>query len=135
MRTRFAAVIVGAAFALAAVPAELAQAQDAAEPDVTPNLSPSDSKYAAWRDVPFTCRDLLASEAAHDSTDEDENENGSAIFAWIQAFPKLAERRDRQTGPALQAGVIKWCSDQSAAGNSGARLPDVVEKVWRLLGF
>ena len=96
-------------------------------------VTPAEERYAEWRAVPFTCHDLVVAQATKDSIDEDDNQ--SAIFAWIQAFPKLAERRDRINDAALQTEVLKWCSDAQTSGSGNTPLPDVVEKAWLMLGY
>ena len=99
-----------------------------------PIEAPAENRYAAWHSAPFTCRDLIAATAGNgDSTDE--TGNYQAIMDWEAQFPKLGERRDRENAADLQAAVLKWCTDTTAAGNGNLALADVVEKVWRMMGY
>jgi hypothetical protein len=113
------ALVLAAAFATAAV--------------AQPIEAPDENRYTAWHDVPFTCSQLIAAEAGKDDS-TDETVNYQAIMDWEAQFPKLRERRDMQSKAQLQASVLKWCND-AAANRTDPVLADVVEKVWRMMGY
>ena len=124
MAARRFGAICGVALALAAAPVAAAIAQ--------PLESPSENLYAAWRATPFTCSQLIAADAGKD--DSDETGNYQAITDWEAQFPKLRERRDLRNTAELQASVLKWCND-AGVNHSDPALADVVEKVWRMMGY
>jgi len=96
--------------------------------------APAENRYAAWRSAPFTCSDLVEADA-NKTNSTDATENYNAIVDWETEFPKLAERRDRQTISDLKEAVLKWCSDPNVPASGSTALADVVEKVWRLMGY
>jgi hypothetical protein len=112
----------------------VAAAATLAAASAQPLEAPSEKRYAAWRDEPFTCSQLIAADASkNDSVDE--TGNYKAITEWEAQFPKLRERHDLANTAELQTAVLKWCNDAAATDHSDPVLADVVEKVWRMMGY